>query len=63
LFSVWICTETSPPAASARAGWFLVDDPAGNMIRCEEEAIGYPQDFNLDRHTTRKSATLRICFR
>ncbi len=58
----------SPPAACfrfffagrvqyrpARTGRFLVDDPGGNMIRYEEEAIGFPEDFGIDRHTVVES--------
>jgi hypothetical protein len=60
---------SSPPAACfraffhgdgpryrpARTGRFLVDDPGGHMIRYEEEAIGFPEDFGLDRHTVVES--------
>ncbi len=39
----------------ARTGRFLVNDPGGNMVRYEEEAIGYPEDFGIDRHTVVES--------
>jgi hypothetical protein len=59
---------TSPPASCfhvfrvgsaeyrpARTGRFLVDDPGGNVIRYEEEAIRFPEDFGADRHTVVES--------
>ena len=39
----------------ARTGRFLVEDPGGNMVRYEEEAIGFPEDFGLDRHVVVES--------